>query len=210
MLTTVARVTADTGLSGVTSNAILAASALVTGFLGYELARETVVETLQGSDRFRIVLSRTPIVSVSAVTYDGADIASEAAIEDRATGFLFRQSGWPSAAFLAPGASPFPHPDRGELPISVTYVGGYYLPSFTSASTSGVTDVTLPTWAEAATIELAKALHLRRGDAGGAVTEEATPDYRVKYAEAKTVGASSVAALSSIAEALLAPHVRMA
>ena len=209
-LTTAAHVTASTGLGTVDASLILAASALVVSRLGYELAKETVTETLQGTDRFRLLVSRVPVISISAATANGTSIATEITIEDKALGFLYRSSGWPSATYYAPGVSDFPNPEAGALPYSITYVAGYWLPGF--AGSAGGTDVLLPDWAEMAAIELAKMLHLQRGTIGS-VASETVGDYSISYRPASAGAAASslgsVGGLSPVAEALLAPHARV-
>lgn len=195
-LTTAANIATATGVSGVATATILAASELVVNRLGYDLARETVVETHRGTGRYQWTTLRRPIVAVSAATYDGTSIASEITIEDRANGILFREGGWPVR-----GKQDVP-------PYAITYQAGFYLPSFTvpGSGAAGVNDVLLPTWAEHAAIELSKALHQRAASSGGVVTEESTPDYSVRFAEPGVTNLGTVAYLSATAEALLAPH----
>lgn len=208
-LTTAAKIATATGVSGVDTSLILAASALVVGYTRRAWAYEEVRETLQGPDARRLVLSRTPVAAVSLVEVDEVEIdASEYQLEHPAIGFLYRDAGWPANRGLAPGAGTFPGRDTFDLPYRVTYTGGYWLPSFAGSPT---TEPLLPDAVEHAAIELAKALHLRRREAGGAsIEEESTPDYRVKYSSTSgdSGGPSSVAMLSPVAAALLAPYVR--
>ena len=206
-LTTAARITTATGLGTVPDTLILAASALVVSRLGYELAKETVTETLQGTDRYRLIVSRVPVISISAATAYGTSIATEITIEDKGLGFLTRDASWPSASYFARGASDFPHPDMGELPYSITYVAGYWLPSFSGSA--GGTDVLLPDWAEMAAIDIAKVLHLQRGSASLIASENVGGEYAVTYARAALADARGIAGLSPVAEALLAPHARV-
>jgi hypothetical protein len=200
-LTTTARILTETGEAGVTAQAILVASAMVVARLGYELAKETVIETLQGSDRSIIVLSRRPVTAISLVKQYGATITTEAVIENSATGFLFRYGGWPSSSYYAPGVSPYPSPIYGELPFSFSYTGGFFLPSF--AGSPAGTDVLLPVWAEAAAQQLA--LQVNKGAAGAITEEKVGGEYSAKYATSEAAG-GAVPMLSSMAEALLAPH----
>lgn len=102
-------------------------------------ARATVTAERHGSNSTpRLVLKRTPIVSVSAVTYIGPDgstvyetvPSSVYYIEDSLAGFLTKSSLWTPTSFLPSGVGDANMllPDSPERRIAVTYIGGWITP----------------------------------------------------------------------------------
>lgn len=120
------------------SNAVARAFA---GELGRPLPRQRYEESLPGSGRRRLLLSRRPVDpdSVAVVLNDTAlDVAlDEFSIEDAREGLLFSGTGWP-ACFAAPG-------EDAEPNVVVTYSAGWVLPEFLSewaASSSSIASST--------------------------------------------------------------------
>jgi len=112
------------------------ASAAIVRHCRREFGRAGVVELLPGNDLLEIQLSRTPIARVTIVSSDGS-VVTDYTIGDREEGTLYRRDGWAWTAQRIPGLSgrqKFPGfgqalPYREEPLISVSYEGGYILPS---------------------------------------------------------------------------------
>ena len=115
----------------------------IESFTQRAFAKEEVSETLPGTDRLRLSLSRVPVISVTSVTLDGsAFAAANYSLEDRAAGFLFNNKTWASKLVLASGTiARTRSPQRGEHIWAVRYHGGYYLPSFSNL-TAAITGAT--------------------------------------------------------------------
>lgn len=170
-------------------------------------ARETVTETLPGNGRTLLLLSRTPIVSISSLTIDGdAQTApDDYSIRDREVGSLFREKGWPSSeydrgSFTPQGSNQF------KESISVTYVGGYVLPSFADVDDP----VTLPPEIEDAAIEIFKTWDAGRTRDPNLLSER-IGDWAATYGSSTRINAGGgINAIPATAMELLLPYVRQA
>jgi hypothetical protein len=136
-LTTLTRLKAELGLTDVDAARdaklaewILEASDAIVAYVGHVLAREAVEETFIGLGRTDVLLERTPIVAVSAVTLEGEVIdPATYRVADAETGVLYRvRDVWTDTrgrcVWLTPGA----RTDRGADDWAAAYVGGYLLP----------------------------------------------------------------------------------
>lgn len=96
------------------------ASSAIATYLGRDLARQRYLETVAGTGRVRLLLSRYPLDrdSITLTIDDLAD--TDWSVEDAETGRLWRDSGWP-AGIWAIGEEP-------ERSTAVTYKAGYVLP----------------------------------------------------------------------------------
>jgi hypothetical protein len=130
------------GLSGSTEDLLLddlihEYSAAIESHCRRIFAREVVTETLAGYDDLYLQLSRTPLVSVPAVNFDGSPV-TDFEVADRDEGTLYRRDGWGWTAQSEAGLTGWQRWPRGGQPLvrrveplySVpSYVGGYVLPS---------------------------------------------------------------------------------
>jgi len=141
-LTSRARVKAELEITASTWDAVFddlidQASAAIVSYCNRGFARASYVETLAGFGDIHLQLARTPIVSVSAVADQNSSVITDYAIEDRERGWLYRRAGWlwsaQSYGGLASGGAwldvGYPLHRQEEPHYSVTYIGGYVLPS---------------------------------------------------------------------------------
>lgn len=140
-LTTLATVKSMLGITDSASDTILSfiissASEAIVDYCNREFVRETVIETLPGNNRTTLLLERTPVVSISEVSFDDAVFATVAdsgiVIESANAGILFRESAFVGYNMQSPGIALGPSPQRGKNVWSITYVSGFTLPSFAS------------------------------------------------------------------------------
>lgn len=155
---------------------ILQASSACQGFTDRDFRKESTVERLQGSGTRRLVLSRTPVVSITSVVIDGETIdASEYEIEDAAAGVLYRESGWPRIDAVVVGSiARDAIAGTAKRDVVVTYTGGYVLPN----DSPGTRD--LPQDVEAACILTVVSMYRGRGR-DRAVASKGTGDASVSY-----------------------------
>jgi len=128
-------------------------NALIDSYCGRVLYYGTgIAESVSGFGGTRIVLSRTPIVSITSITMDGLALtATDYEIEDAASGFVSRLSGWPWSAQCSDNIAGDPTGGTEEREIDVVYVGGYV----TAAQVVAPLVRTLPYDLEDAAIQLA-------------------------------------------------------
>jgi len=88
------------------------------------LCRQTYRETLPGYGSTRLMLSRTPIVSVSSVTHNSEPI-TDYVIENKETGFLYRRLGWCWTASLGWKITGYVIPNSEDPQYQVEYVAGF-------------------------------------------------------------------------------------
>ena len=147
-LTLLATLKTELGITGTGEDTRLTAlitrvSDEIARYCGRVFGKEEITETLPGVLAFRLVLSRTPLVSVTTVSNDGTALAAaDWAIEDREIGFLWRDVGWGSNIPLATGTIARTRSRQlGERVWQVLYHAGYYLPGFANltGSISGAT-----------------------------------------------------------------------
>lgn len=136
-LTTLAAAKGELGISNTSSDSVLerqinAASQAIELFCEREFGRATITdEPVKGYGGVRLLLARTPIVSVSGITIDGETVdPASYSIENAKAGILFAPNGWEWTARLQPSVSdPFLRAGTEEGKYLVTYVAGYLLPA---------------------------------------------------------------------------------
>lgn len=141
-LTSRVRVKAELGITATTDDALFddlidQASAAIVSYCNRPFARATFLETLAGFGDIHLQLARTPIVSVSAVSDQNGNVITNYSIAERERGWLYRQSGWAWSAQSYGGLTAggmfmdfgTPLPRQEEPFYSVSYIGGYILPS---------------------------------------------------------------------------------
>lgn len=177
-LTTLARVKseleiADTSMDTLLTSWIADASAEIVRFCGRPFARETYRETLSGYGGTRLMLARTPVVSVASVLHN-SDVITDFVINDADAGLLYRERGWQWSAGVGWNITSYVVPGSEAPKFVVEYTAGYLLP--------GAATPTLPGDIERACIELVKAVHAAR-KRDPAITAERLGDYQASYAE---------------------------
>lgn len=139
--------------------------------------------------RPRLLLSRTPIISITSVVLaDGTTLApTDYEVEDTNLGFLWRASGWVWPGLIRGGLL-YTDPDMGtERPsITVTFAGGWVTPTQAASTAWAGPARSLPYDLEEATIQTAVALY-RRGGMDPSVASESLGDYSVAYRNPNSV-----------------------
>jgi hypothetical protein len=155
LLTTLATVKSILGITDNAQDANLtsmigAASDFATRYCGREFAKQTIKESIIGKGMPEILLSLTPIISVTTVEFDDAAVDDWVMYDDKA-GIIQRRAKFTSTQF--PSASiDYAPSSYGEKRWHVTYVGGYVLPGWTGQGTR-----TLPYDLERAIVDMVKA-----------------------------------------------------
>ena len=151
------------------------ASSFISTYTNRVFAKETVTETLTSNGGPRLVLSRTPIISINSVTYNNITVisSSEYEIEDADAGFLWRERGWTNTLIDVGGINPI-YTRFGKYKWKVSYTAGFVLPPSQN--------VTLPGELEQACIEIVKSWYLgRKRDTS--VIRESIGEASVTYAD---------------------------
>ncbi len=113
------------------SRMITGVSKAFTRKIGREFARETVSETVKGYGTTQLLLSRSPIVSVTSILLDSSPIL-DFTIEDADSSILYREGGWAwtaVSAFMGIGFNTVPNSEKSSF--TVAYEAGYILPEWT-------------------------------------------------------------------------------
>ncbi len=132
------------------------ASSFIPSYTNRVFCKETVIETLGANGDAILILERTPIVSISAISFDGTTISSTTfSIEDADAGFLFRDVGWQDTQIWRSDITLRPT-HRFRKKWSVSYTAGYVC----HGSTQG--DQNLPADIERAATDLVKSWYLSR------------------------------------------------
>jgi hypothetical protein len=109
------------------------ASVAVETYCNRTFARAAYTEVLPGYGGPILMLSRTPVVAVAAVTGDSQPIL-DYAIEDPAAGFLYRRLGWAWSRGIVFGLDESTAPGFEARPYAVSYTAGYLVPDDDVAS----------------------------------------------------------------------------
>lgn len=86
--------------------------------------RQTYLEKLPGYGNYRLMLSRTPIVSITSVLHNSEPVTGYA-IENKEAGFLYRRLGWCWTASVGWKITGYVIPNSEHSEYEVTYVAGY-------------------------------------------------------------------------------------
>lgn len=210
-LTTLAEVKDDLGIpSGTTTydtainKKIDQASAAIVRYCGREFAKEDVTETLPGDGSNTLLLTRTPIISVTSLSYKGTALdTANYEISDPEAGIIFSSVGFLDTAQAGFGLSEIPVAGSRQNSYSARYIAGYWLPSFSGSP--GASDILLPDDVELAARELAKMLYIGRRRDQSVKQESVVNVGSVTYFGAED-GASG--GLPPMIASLLAPWVR--
>jgi len=135
-------------------------------------SKQTYREKVAGSGNKIILLTHTPIISVSSVICD-SDPVIDYEIYDAEAGELYREVGWTWDGTIWWKASSFPSFNGQAQNFTVTYDAGYVLPGDDEAQT-------LPKTIEDACIQCVKEAYLKRRDDPN-VSSERLGNYSVAY-----------------------------
>jgi hypothetical protein len=140
LLTSIAHVKRELGLTGSTYDVILAglvehASSAIESYCNRIFARQVYSETLPGFGGVELQLGRAPLIAVSSVLEDGTAI-TDYSLGDRDESYLYREAGFGWTAQAMVGLSgrqrwpmfATPAPDRMQPDYTVAYTAGYLLP----------------------------------------------------------------------------------
>lgn len=140
-LTTYATVRDELGLTGTQEETALerminAASEAIENICGRHFEYgSAVVERVRGEGNYRIMLSRTPVLSITSITeitqagdisytYDTATYD----LEDAGSGFVYREIGWPWTAQRAMDIGQLSVTETERARVIATYAGGWVTP----------------------------------------------------------------------------------
>lgn len=170
----------ELGLSGAEATIIITdmvdqASAAIVSYCNREFALETVEETLPTTGSCNLMLTRTPIASISSITFNGVTVpATDYFLTEPEAGFVFNPNGWGDSAQRTYGLSGTPVQNSRAYLLKATYSAGYVPPGFTGTPA-------MPYDIERACIELVKSLWLGR-KLNPNIESESVPDVgSVKY-----------------------------
>lgn len=148
--------------------------------LGRKLARKQVTEKVAGYGTLTLRVSRTPLLSVSSITFDDEAVSSnDYEIWDAEAGEIRSDCGaWANTARISGVLAPTPIAGTQQKLFEVSYTGGYVTPQ--QASDTGDTR-TLPSDIEQAVIQYAVMLYhgeSRPGDIAKESIDGASTTYR--------------------------------
>lgn len=180
-LTTLDLVKAELGIALATTTydtvierQILAASQAIENYCGRKFRKETLTEKYAGTGTQRLLLERTPVVSITSIEDDGSEIDADTyEIEDADAGIVWGESSWTRRGRTIGIAADFV-PGTGQKLIEVAYSGGYVLPG------DSVGTRNLPYDIEEAAIITAVSLYRARG-ADRRVAAESVGDGSATY-----------------------------
>lgn len=192
------------------------ASDAIAAYCHRVFGRETVTETLPGTGRRTMGLSRTPLVSVASVYEDSTLLSAVSPTdfdaddagyytEDATCSALGRNLGWPQSTAAGWDRNAI---DSGYIlgrfrrwRYAVTYTAGWVLPEETNP--------TLPGGIERACVETVKMLWLGRAGVDPNIASEQVGDIRISYRDNTARGQADASAgriaLPPTAVGLLAP-----
>jgi hypothetical protein len=198
-LTTMSAVKATLGVSSIKFDAVLeqligAASSAIEEYVQHVYARQTYIETVNGSAHPMLMLTNVPIVSITSIICDSSPI-EDYSIQDPDGGILYRAAGWIMSAWVGWGVSDQPpQQGTGERIYTVTYEAGYITP--------GLTDSNLPPHIEQACIETVVDWY-RSSKRDSQVKSKKVGDLSISYKSAAAGEISSNERLPAGARALL-------
>lgn len=189
---------ADASQDGRLERLINVYSGTIERFCARQLGEETITEKLAGHGTYTLLLTRTPVASVTSVKVRGALLAADQyEVQDAKAGVLFRPAGWEWSAGAA-GIARSQLPGTEERVYEVVYVGGYKLPN----AQSGVAEALPAEVEEACIMSVVSAYRARGRDLN--VISQAAGGASVTFASASRPGA----ALPDAAKALLGSYRR--
>lgn len=183
---------------------ILAASDLIVQHLGRDLRRVVgKSEDLPGYGTPRLIVSLTPLETLTSVAFNGAIVDSgNYSVEDPAIGTIFNPATWIDTAVFRSAVSPTQKGGDEQRLYTVVYTGGYALPNDTAPAGTA-----LPGPIVEACLALATVLHRRRGR-DSAVQAETVGEASQTFGMGSAGGGAPL--ISGFIAELLAPYRRPA
>ncbi len=129
-----ADVKADLGIGVATHDTILGrlideASDTIRQMCNQVFARETVTETVPGMGGTLLMVTRTPIESITSIKLNGSLVDSGSySIEDAKAGLIYNESRWASTEQYTQYLTGSVKPGAEALDYEVKYVAGYVMP----------------------------------------------------------------------------------
>lgn len=122
--------TRDNSLDAELERLITTASFVIEEFCERTFAKQTYIETLEGSADVNLALSVTPVVSITEIKENGVVIdATSYELQEPELGFVYKETGWYWAGAWVGGLTLHPKARSGKHTFEATYVGGYDLPN---------------------------------------------------------------------------------
>lgn len=160
-LTTLARVKSILGITDTSSDSLLEQqiqeiSDFISTFTGRIFARQTIAESIRGDGLPDMLLSLTPILTITSIELNG-NAVTDYEILDADIGIIQRETGWTSTnlPFNTIDFAPSSYFTKDWV---VTYEGGYRLPNWNDSD-----ERSLPYDLERAAIEMVKSSYINRG-----------------------------------------------
>jgi len=201
-LTTTAAIKGVLGVSSTKFDAemerlIGAATSAIEEYVQHVFAKQTYQESVNGSDHPLLMLTQTPIISVTTVLCESSPI-TDFEIHDADAGILYRAAGWTQSAWVGWNTEPAAIPLTGKKLYVVTYEAGYITPGLPSPN--------LPPHIEQACIETVVDWY-RSSKRDSSVKSKKVGDLAISYKSAAD-GEVSVDRLPAGARALLSRRAR--
>jgi len=135
---------------------IEAASAGVASYCNRTFERDdAITEKVAGNGRPRILLDRTPLLSITSITIDSSTVASdEYEIERALVGSIYKESLWPADASMGHWITKDPIAGSEDQNITVVYSGGYVTRKQNADGDFSAADVSVPLDLEDAVLQL--------------------------------------------------------
>ncbi len=137
------------------SLAIESASMLIEQEANQRFAQQQFKETIEGSGSSTLMLARTPIIGTPTIITVDNEVIADFVVEEADAGILYRRQGWTNEISYMRSIAHDPLPYEQHPRFVITYVAGYYLPSFTDDIVDG--EVALPANIEQACVLTIKA-----------------------------------------------------
>ena len=162
---------------------INAASEAISAYCRRPFEKATVTDEKHPTDgSLRIVVKRTPIISVTSIVVDDDTIDSDNfVVEDADAGLIYSYVQFPLQGFRRSGIAQHHAPGSSPPDTAVTYVGGFITePQTADGGTYDGETPNLPADLEQACVELVT-WYFRRKGTPGLVVEERIGDATLKY-----------------------------
>lgn len=202
-LTTTAAVKAALGVASTRfdpdlERLILAATSAIEAYCGHTFAKQTYLEDVAGSNHPMLMLTNTPIVSVTSIVCDSEPV-TDFEISDAGAGVLYREVGWAAKAWVGWGTEAFVVPGTEVLNFHVTYEAGFVTP--------GLTDDDLPKHIEQACLETVVSWY-RSQNRDPAVESKKVGDLAITYKTGDSLPTAETLGIPPSARAMLSRRVR--